>query len=438
MSDALSLLLYPLLAALLLTGIHTYLGIHVLTRNVVFVDLALAQVSALGATVAFMRGYLPQSGAAYAYALLFTVAGAAVLALTRSWSGRISQETFIGVVYVVSAAAAFLLIDRAPQGAEHIKQLLVGNILTVSSADLLRLAAVYGAIGLFHLLLARRFLLVSLHPEQAARDGMRVWAWDFAFYVSFGIVVTSSVAIAGVLLVFSFLIIPAAIGILFHPGTLGRLAIGWAAGTVASVFGLGASYWGDLPTGAALVCAFGALLALAGIGKALCAESPQIRTARLSRARRAVWVAGIGIFLASGTWLTVNPLADQPLLDLIEAWQPRVRESFLSADERAVFADAAEAARRVRGEAGRIGEMERKSRWSGQELTDQELRNLYSYLLSFQEMERGEVFVQQELRNRVRSRQRWVLGVPIVAIALGAMLWVWRSGRPKPDRSGAA
>lgn len=426
MSDALSLLFYPLLAALLLTGIHTYLGIHILARNVVFVDLALAQLSALGATVAFMRGYAPQSGTAYAYALGFTIAGAAVLSFTRAWTGRLSQETFIGILYVVSAAAAFLLIDQAPQGAEHIKNLLVGNILTVESGDLIRLVGIYGTIGAFHLLLARKFLRVSLNPEAAERDGMRVWAWDFAFYISFGIVVTSSVAIAGVLLVFSFLIIPAAIGFLFGQGIVSRLAVGWAVGSAASVVGLAVSYAADAPTGASLVCTFGGFLALAGIVKALWWGSREQRRMRLSQARRTLALAGAGILLASGVWLTVNPSADQPLLDGIEAWQPWIRQSFLSAGERAVFADAAAAAQRVRGEAGRIADMERKSRWSNEELTDQDLRRLYSYLLSFQEMERGEVFVQRELRNRARLRQRWVLGVPAIAIALGAVVWSWR------------
>ncbi|HZG38404.1 MAG TPA: iron chelate uptake ABC transporter family permease subunit, partial [Nodosilinea sp.] len=198
MEDALQLLTIPFLVALVLIGIHTYLGIHVLSRNVVFVDLALAQISALGATVAFMLGHMPQTAAAYGYSLVFTVAGAAILSLSRQWTGRVSQETFIGVVYVVSAAAAFLLIDRSPQGAEHIKQILVGSLLTTTETDLLKVVGLYGVVGVFHWLFRDRFLTISLDPEQAVAKGWRLWLWDFLFYVSFGVVVTSSVAIAGV------------------------------------------------------------------------------------------------------------------------------------------------------------------------------------------------------------------------------------------------
>src|SRR4028118_172931 len=258
MADTLELLAIPFLVALVLTGIHTYLGIHVLSRNIIFVDLALAQISALGATVAFMLGYLPQSLAAYVYSLLFTIVGAAILSLSRNWTGRVSQETFIGVVYVVSAAAAFLLVDKSPQGAEHIKQILVGSILTTTGDDLLKVVGLYSAVGLFHWLYRKRFLLISFEPERATQMGLRVWLWDFLFYLSFGVVVTSSVAIAGVLLVFCFLIIPAAIGTLYSSSILVKLLVGWATGIFASSGGLSASYLWDLPTGAAIVCVFGA------------------------------------------------------------------------------------------------------------------------------------------------------------------------------------
>ena len=136
MTDALALLALPALACVALVGIHAYFGLHVLRRNVIFVDLALAQVAALGATAAFLLGHAPQGLAAHVYALAFTLVAAALLASTRAWSGRVPQEAQIGVIYVVAAAAALLLVDRAPQGAEHIRQILTGNILTVGWEEL--------------------------------------------------------------------------------------------------------------------------------------------------------------------------------------------------------------------------------------------------------------------------------------------------------------
>jgi hypothetical protein len=183
--------LAALLVAVCLVGIHTYFGILVLARKVIFVDLALAQIAALGATVAFMLGHSAQSMATYGYSLTFTVLAAVLLAFTRAWGTRVPQEALIGVIYVVAAATAILLIDRAPQGAEHLKQILTGNILTSGLNDVVVIVPLYAAVGLLHWLLRRHM------------TGAGSLAWEFVFYATFGIVVTSSVAIAGVLLVFS-------------------------------------------------------------------------------------------------------------------------------------------------------------------------------------------------------------------------------------------
>ncbi|MEK7245249.1 MAG: metal ABC transporter permease, partial [Pseudomonadota bacterium] len=244
MSEVFALLWPPFLVALALVGIHAYFGIQVLTRNVVFVDLALAQIAALGTTVAYMLGHGPQTTAGYGYSLAFTLLAALVLAFTRQWSGRISQEAIIGVIYVVAAAAAILLIDRAPQGAEHLKQILTGSILTAGWADLAAIVPLYLAIGALHWGLRRRM---------AAAD-RGAWLSEFVFYATFGVVVTSSVTLAGVLLVFSFLIMPAAIGVIYADREGRQLVIGWGVGTVASLAGLVGSYAFDLPTGAPMVC----------------------------------------------------------------------------------------------------------------------------------------------------------------------------------------
>lgn len=432
MPDLITFLFYPFVAALLLTGIHTYLGIHVLRRNIIFVDLALAQISALGATVAFMIGHAPQSAGAYGYALAFTLAGAVLLTLSRSWGGRVSQETFVGVIYVVSAATAFLLVDKAPQGAEHIKQLLVGSILTVGGGDLARLALLYGVIGVFHWLFRKRFLAVSFEPDAARRQGIRLWFWDFLFYASFGVVVTSSVAVGGVLLVFSFLIIPAAIGALYFTRIAARLAAGWLMGALASGLGLGASFAWDLPTGAAMVCAFGAMLAVSALAKPLITAPRSLKKTAAHGFIATGAVAVATVLALSSLWLMIKPRADHPVLDLLETSLPAVRMAFLSEAEIELMHGAFLDAERYRQEAQRLNWMERDSRWQGAELNDYELQRLSSYTKSFQEMRNGELFVQKEMRNRARERQSWALGIPVLAVSLAVLGIAWPLRRRSP------
>jgi zinc/manganese transport system permease protein len=260
LGELFAILWAPFLMCLVLTGIHAYLGVHVLSREVVFVDIALAQIAALGATAAFLIGYEMDTWESYAFGLSATVVGALVLALTRSRHRHVSQEAVIGVVYAVSSAAAVLLADRAAHGAEQVRTMLVGNLLAVQPHDVAKVAALYAAIGVFHWLCRRPFFSISIDPAAAHREGWRVRLWDFLFYASFGVVVTSSVRIAGVLLVFSYLIVPALAGIMLGRTVAQKLLIGWAFGTLVSVIGMVASASLDLPTGATVVCAFGLTL----------------------------------------------------------------------------------------------------------------------------------------------------------------------------------
>jgi zinc/manganese transport system permease protein len=256
-------LLPAFVASLILTGIHAYLGVHVVERGVIFVDLSLAQIAALGATVAYLAGYDLHSGMAYFFSLGFTFLGAAIFAVTHVHQRtRIPQEAIIGIVYAVSAAVAILVMSKATQETEHLKDMLVGNILSVSWSELATTAALYALIGLFHYLFRKRFLLISMNAREAERQGLNVRLWDFLFYVSFGFVVTSSVAIAGVLLVFCFLIVPSVTAMLFTERLGARLAIGWAMGAAVSAGGVALSYLLDLPTGATIVATFGAALLL--------------------------------------------------------------------------------------------------------------------------------------------------------------------------------
>jgi zinc/manganese transport system permease protein len=258
--EILQFLIAPFVASLILTGIHAYLGVHVVERGVIFVDLALAQIAALGATIAILVGLDPHAGGAYWISLGFTFLGALLFSLVRMRRAHIPQEALIGIAYAVASAAAILAMSKATGETEHLKDMLVGNILAVSWPEVEHTALLYGAIGLFHFVFRNNFLLISMDPQAAEAKGLSVRFWDFLFYASFGFVVTSSVAIAGVLLVFCYLIVPSVGAMLFADRIGPRLAIGWTMGTLVSALGVFLSVKLDLPTGATIVCTFGGVL----------------------------------------------------------------------------------------------------------------------------------------------------------------------------------
>lgn len=250
---------------LILVGIHSYLGLHVIRRKVIFVDLALAQIAALGTTVGFLFGIMPGSVGAYWFSLLFTVLGAAIFSITRLRHEKIPQEAVIGLVYALAAAIVILVIDKAPHGAEHIKEILTGSILWVRWATIGKAALVYGAVGIFHYIFRDKFLLISDNPEEAYNQGLSIRFWDFLFYFSFGVVITHSVGTAGVLLVFVFLVVPAITAMLITDRLLYQLLIGWGMGLLVSIIGLYISYVGDLPSGPTVVAFYGFMLLLVAL-----------------------------------------------------------------------------------------------------------------------------------------------------------------------------
>jgi len=258
-----------LAASLLLTAIFVYFGLHIVRRGVIFVDLALAQVAAMGGTVAFLLGYPLEGQGAYFFSLVFAFFGSVVFTLARSREEAVPQEAIIGIVYAFAAAATVLLVDKAPHGAEHIKYLLVGNILWVSWGTIGQLFAVILLVALFHFFFQRNFFLVSFDSETARREGVAVALWDLLFYLSLAWVVTTSVQTAGVLLIFSFLIVPAVCGLLLSSRLRVALLLGWLVGAGVSLAGISLSYGWDLPTGAAIVCSFGITLLLIAVLKRL-------------------------------------------------------------------------------------------------------------------------------------------------------------------------
>ncbi len=402
------------LVIVLLVGIHTLFGLHVLRRNVVFIDLALAQMAGLGATVAFSIGYAPLSATSYAYSFAFTLGGALLLSGLRFLPKRIPHEALIGILYIVATAATILFIEKSPQGAEHLKQLLTGNIVTINYEDAVRLLPLYASIGVAIILIAAR--------GGFARIGAAGWFFDLLFYAMFGAVVTSSVAIVGVLLVFSFLIVPACIGLLLADSAWRQWLLGTAFGIAAGAAGLAVSYFNDYSAGASVVCAFGATLALIG---AIKIGIHAIRRKASTRYFRGAGLASAAILLASALWSSVAPRSDQPLLNSVEAIIPFVRTLYLSDVERQMIAESAVYAERYRTEGERLNRIEQDDRVGGT-LSNEKLAKIASFIKAYNEMRSGEIFVAKETIARARIRNRiWLFATQF---SLGFLL-LWAALR---------
>lgn len=257
---------WPLIACLVLPGILVYYGLHIIKREVIFVDLALAQVATLGTCVCLYLGHEPDDPHNFFWSLGFTLAGALLFTFTRpSKHARVPQEALIGIIYVVAAAAGILLLSKSPHGKEELQRTLVGDLLTVTPQEIGKTAALYAVIGVVHFIFRKQFIKLSFDHDHAAAGGLSVHFWDFLFYALFGLIVTSFVQVGGVLMVFSYLIVPAACATFLVNSLVVRLLVGWCVATLASVAGLYASFKLDVPTGAAVVCALGVALLLAGM-----------------------------------------------------------------------------------------------------------------------------------------------------------------------------
>ena len=310
-------MLVPFLACLVLSINHVYLGIHVIARKVIFVDLALAQIAALGATYALTLGYDPNMDAfkVSLFSLAFTFVGAGAFAIARMRKDRIPQEAFIGIIYAAASAAAILILSKSATGGEELKHMLVGDVLLVSVPSVLNMALLYGCIGLFHLVFRKKFLLISLSPERAEESGVNIRFWDILFYMSFGLVITKSVAIVGVLLVFSYLVVPAVIAQMWADTVRARLLMGWLVAIAASTLGILWSFHSDYPTGPAVVVMLALFLIASGVAYYLW-NAPQ-------KLRAAATVAGLLLFALSfagalGQFKKTAPQAAPAVTDVVK------------------------------------------------------------------------------------------------------------------------
>jgi zinc/manganese transport system permease protein len=302
-----STMIWPLAACLVLTGIHVYLGVHVIARKVIFVDLALAQIAALGTVIGVLLGYEvgKDINALYLYSLAFTIFGAFIFSITRMRGEKVPHEAIIGIVYAVTFASTILVLSKSALGPQELDHIIKGELLWVQSHVVIKTAIIYSIVGIFHFIFRKKFMAISFDVEKAEASGLKVRFWDFLFYMSFGFVITSSVAIAGVFLVFSYLVIPS-VGAMLLSQRLGtRLAIGWIAGSIISFIGVKISYNTGLPTSPVIVVVLAAGLLISGIYYHVKTSERKILAFR----GLSIAFAVVALFLL-GVWLCRKPDED--------------------------------------------------------------------------------------------------------------------------------
>jgi len=347
----------PFAECLILVGIHTYLGIHVLKRRVIFVDLALAQIAALGTTIGFVFGIMPETNAALLFSMACTFVGAAVFAITRLRNDKVPQEAVIGLVYALTYAVALLVVEKT-QGAEHLADILVGSILWVKWTDVAAAGGAYLFIGMIHYHFRDKFLLISNYPEKAYRQGMRVRAWDFLFYVTFGFVIAFSVKVAGVILVFVFLVAPAIMAFMITDRLIYQLLIGWGIGTLVTVIGLYLSYVVDLPSGPSVVSFYGITLVAGALIVYLVKSINKLKALKAISTGIAVTFV-IGTLLYYGAqWLATTDLAVSEDMQRVEASLERDEAAVAAREKKDASKDTAILEEATRGCVG-PGKIER-------------------------------------------------------------------------------
>jgi len=262
MLEALDLLFPAFIVCVLMVITHTYLGLHVLARGIIFIDLALAQVAALGVSVAFLLGKESHGWESQLFAFIATLIFAFAFAKLRNIRDKIAREVTIGIVYVVATALSIVILSRSNQGMEELKSLFNGNILWTSWQEIAVIAVLYSLVITLHAVYRRKFLQLSFAEDEKSTPS---FIWEFLFFASFAVVITLAVNVAGILLVFAFLIIPTFSASLIVAGFTRQMLVGWLISLIGCVAGLFLAYHFDLPVGATIVSILGILPIMSAI-----------------------------------------------------------------------------------------------------------------------------------------------------------------------------
>ncbi len=252
------------LAAAVITGVLlSYLGVHVVGRGIVFVDLALGQISSLGVAFAAFIGTGLTS-----IPLIFTLVGALLMSFINIRDKRLKQEAVIGILYAFTSALTVLFISKTPHGDSDIQEVLFGNILSISWQQITLVGIVFGAIAIMHLIFARKFFNLTESFENGQNHSVGIFnVWNFLFYISIGLAIVFAVKINGVIPVFSYLIIPAVSAILISKNKITVIILAMLISILAGFLGLNFSFHYDFPAGPSIVSVLGGIFTLAAMYK---------------------------------------------------------------------------------------------------------------------------------------------------------------------------
>ncbi|MDX2415115.1 MAG: metal ABC transporter permease [Bacteroidales bacterium] len=261
-------ILAPLVACVLIVLINVYFGVHVIKREIIFIDIALASIAALGSAVGMVLFELKHGGHSheahgilpYVFSLLFISIASGAFTILKHRKISIPLEALIGIAYAVATTLTVIFLDKGAGGDVHVHDMLVGSVLWVSWEKVIRLAVVVAIVGSFHIIFRSRFIQLTDNFQDACKELKRPKLWDFLFFFSFGLVVVEAVSIAGILTVFAFLILPASLSAFFTKGWTPKLIAGWSAGIMASFLGLLLSLKLDVPSAPVIIVLLGIFL----------------------------------------------------------------------------------------------------------------------------------------------------------------------------------
>ena len=247
----------PITVSILLAGMLSYFGNHILTRGIIFIDIALAQIAALGTMIGLLVGFADGSAAVQIISLIFTLAIISIFALTKFEKQIIPQEAIIGIIYGLGLGIAMLLAEKIPGGSNYITKTITGNILWVTWGDVISVAILFIIVAILHLFLRKQFIKISESKENLPFSIQKVRIYELIFYITFGIVVVKAVPIGGIFMIFVLLIAPTAMATLFTQKWLNRFIWSWIIGIIGSFIGIYISYQLNISNGPAIVCLLG-------------------------------------------------------------------------------------------------------------------------------------------------------------------------------------